>query len=74
MITPQNMLPTTTELNKVIAIQQCFGDFYSAVCNANNPQTWDIISAIITRIKNVPMRLLLQGLIILTMQKSVRSK
>lgn len=51
MITPQNMLPTTTELNKVIAIQQCFGDFYSAVCNANNPQTWDIISAIITRIK-----------------------
>lgn len=51
MITPQNMLPTTTALNKVIAIQQCFGDFYSAVCNANNPQTWDIISAIITRIK-----------------------
>lgn len=50
-IEPQNMSLITTELNKVIAIQQCFGDFYSAVCDANNPKTWDIISAIITRIK-----------------------
>ncbi len=50
-IAPQNMSPITTELHKVIAIQQCFGDFYSAVCDANNPQTWDVISAIIKRIK-----------------------
>lgn len=51
-IEPQNMSLITAELNKVIAIQQCFGDFYSAVCDANNPKTWDIISAIITRIKD----------------------
>lgn len=50
-IEPQNMSLITADLNKVIAIQQCFNCFYGAVCDSNNPMPWDIIPAIIRRIK-----------------------
>ncbi len=50
-VAPQNMTPITDELNKVILIQQCFGAFYAAVCDSNNPRPWDIIAAIVSRIR-----------------------
>ena len=49
-IKPQNMELITKSIKRVISIQQCFCEFYNAFCDANNPQVWEIIPAIIARI------------------------
>lgn len=51
-IDAKNMLPITSSLDKVIDIQRCFGAFYEAICDSNNPQLWDIKDRIVDRIRS----------------------
>lgn len=48
---PENMSLVADDLNKVITIKLCFNRFYDAVRDSNNPMPWDIIHAVIQRIK-----------------------
>lgn len=50
-IDAKNMSPITNSLNKAIDIQRCFGAFYEAICDTNNPPLWDIKDRIIDRIR-----------------------
>ena len=50
-IDPVNMAPITADLKKVVAIQQCFGDFFMSVCDSDNPKPYLVIEAIIDRIR-----------------------
>ena len=50
-IDPVNMAPITADLKKVVAIQQCFGDFFMSVCDSDNPKPYLVIEAIIGRIR-----------------------
>lgn len=50
-VDPVNMGPISAELQRIRAIQNCFGEFFTAVCDSNNPKPWNVIEAIIDRIK-----------------------
>lgn len=50
-IDPKNMETITQNLKKISAIQLCFGEFFTMVCDANNPKPWNIIKSVINRIK-----------------------
>ena len=61
-IDPKNMAPITNSLNKVNDIQRCFGSFYEAICDSNNPKLWEIKDRIIDRIRTTVNSSFAEGL------------
>lgn len=47
----KNTVPIANKLNKISDIQRCFGAFFEAICDSNNPKPWDIKDRIIDRIR-----------------------
>lgn len=50
-VDPENMSPFTRQLQKVAAVELCFGNFFETVKDASNPKVWRIVESIISRIR-----------------------
>ena len=58
----KNTVPIANKLNKISDIQRCFGDFFEAICDSNNPKPWDIKDRIIDRIRTTSNYSFIEGL------------
>lgn len=50
-IEPMNMESITAKIKKITGIELCFNTFFAAVCDSNNPKPYEVIDAILDRIR-----------------------